>query len=86
MWGLVPGGPNSSRGGCTREPRMSPPPSPYSKSSESQSASCVAFLSLSFRICQMEAILLVPSSPKSYLEGKDPTQPPLVVGHPRSGF
>lgn len=33
----------------------------------------------------MEAILLVPISPKSYLQGNDPGQPPLLVGHRRSG-
>ena len=43
-------------------------------------------LSLSFRICQMEAMLLVASSPKSDLELNEPGHPPPLVGHPRSGF
>lgn len=34
----------------------------------------------------IQAIFLVPSSPKSNLKRNDSGQPPLLVGHPRSGF
>lgn len=56
------------------------------KTSGSQTACLIPSQSLSFCICQMEAMLLVPNSPKSYLEGNEPGQAPLLAGHERSGF
>lgn len=65
---------------------MPPAPLRCPKTSQSQTPRLIPSQSLSFCICQMEAILLVPNSPKSYLEGNDPGQASLLAGHARSGF